>query len=143
MVEWKGIMLKVLLFRLLCSFQMNSDAYYVAPVQLAARMHADAGSIAFMYVNNYQLGSDSLNPDNKSPFPSWMGKKSFDLPCCSYFDSVSGTHHNVDLYLIFGFPWMPKELLPPTFPQGMPWTQMDRNMSDNFMETIRQFAKRK
>uniref|UniRef100_A0A5S6R0G0 COesterase domain-containing protein n=1 Tax=Trichuris muris TaxID=70415 RepID=A0A5S6R0G0_TRIMR len=99
---------------------LASDAYYVSPVSKAAQMRSEAGSIVYMYVNNYNF---STNPPNKERFlPVWMG-------AC----------HECDLFLLFGFPWMPKELLPRHL-RNVYWTDSDKNMSEVFMAMWKQYS---
>uniref|UniRef100_A0A914VWW6 Carboxylesterase type B domain-containing protein n=1 Tax=Plectus sambesii TaxID=2011161 RepID=A0A914VWW6_9BILA len=102
--------------------ELASDTYYVAPVSLSAHLHSSAGSRTFMYVNNYNFSKGALN-QNQSFLPSWMG-------VC----------HECDLYMLFGFPWMPKRLLPPRF-REVNWTETDKNASEAFMTIFRQFAR--
>lgn len=97
---------------------MATDVYYVAPISLSAHLHSIAGSRVFMYVNNYEFGQGS----NKHFLPNWMN-------VC----------HDCDLYLLFGFPFMPKELLPKHF-ENINWTASDRNASQLFSSIFRQFA---
>lgn len=52
---------------------------------------------------------------------------------------VSGVCHDCDLYLLFGFPFMPQNLLPQQL-QGVNWTATDRNASQIFLTIFRQFA---
>ncbi|MFH4983107.1 hypothetical protein AB6A40_009816 [Gnathostoma spinigerum] len=99
--------------------QLVTDAYYTAPISLSARLHSASGSRVFMYVNNYVIGQ---NGDRRS-FPSW-------LKVC----------HDCDLYLLFGFPFMPKNLLPKRH-VDVSWTASDRNASQLFMFIYRQFAR--
>ncbi|EJW75185.1 hypothetical protein WUBG_13906, partial [Wuchereria bancrofti] len=97
---------------------MVTDAYYVAPISLSAHLHSAAGSRVFMYVNNYEFGRGS----NQQLFPNWM-------TVC----------HDCDLYLLFGFPFMPKDLLPKHF-ENITWTDADRNASQLLTSIFRQFA---
>ncbi|VDK68728.1 unnamed protein product [Litomosoides sigmodontis] len=97
---------------------MTTDAYYVAPISLSAYLHSLAGSRVFMYVNNYEFGRGS----NKRFLPNWM-------TVC----------HDCDLYLLFGFPFMPKDLLPKRF-ESISWTDADRNASQLLTSIFRQFA---
>ncbi|CAG9531454.1 unnamed protein product [Cercopithifilaria johnstoni] len=97
---------------------MATDAYYVAPISLSAHLHSAAGSRVFMYVNNYEFGRGS----SKRFFPNWM--------------SVC---HDCDLYLLFGFPFMSKDLLPKHF-GNISWTDADRNASQLLTSVFRQFA---
>ncbi|KFD72688.1 hypothetical protein M514_01814 [Trichuris suis] len=100
---------------------LASDAYYVSPVSKSAQMRSESGSIVYMYVNSYNF---STNPPNKERFlPIWMG-------AC----------HECDLFLLFGFPWMPKELLPRHL-RNVYWTDSDKNMSEVFMAMWKQFAR--
>ncbi|EFO25645.2 carboxylesterase [Loa loa] len=98
--------------------RMATDAYYVAPISLSAHLHSAAGSPVFMYVNNYEFGQGS----NQRFFPDWMA-------VC----------HDCDLYLLFGFPFMSKDLLPKYF-RNMSWTDADRNASQLLTSIFRQFA---
>uniref|UniRef100_A0A915PEC8 Ribosomal protein L23/L25 N-terminal domain-containing protein n=1 Tax=Setaria digitata TaxID=48799 RepID=A0A915PEC8_9BILA len=88
---------------------MLTDAYYVAPISLSAHLHSAAGSQVFMYANNYEFGRGS------------------------------GVCHDCDLYLLFGFPYMPKNLLPKYF-ESITWTDADRNASQLLTFVFRQFA---
>uniref|UniRef100_A0A2K6VU02 COesterase domain-containing protein n=1 Tax=Onchocerca volvulus TaxID=6282 RepID=A0A2K6VU02_ONCVO len=97
---------------------MATDAYYVAPISLSAHLHSMTGSRVFMYVNNYEFGQGS----NKRFFPNWM--------------SVC---HDCNLYLLFGFPFMSRNLLPKHF-ENMTWTDADRNASHLLTTIFRQFA---
>ncbi|KRY27852.1 Neuroligin-3, partial [Trichinella spiralis] len=99
-----------------------SDAYYVAPVSKSAQLHSESGSIVYMYVNNYNFSTGA--PNGERFFPAWMG-------VC----------HDCDLYLLFGFPWMPKEFLPQNL-RSVLWTDTDKNVSDTFMSMWKQFARR-
>ncbi|KRY51457.1 Neuroligin-1, partial [Trichinella britovi] len=103
-----------------CEFA--SDAYYVAPVSKSAQLHSESGSIVYMYVNNYNFSTGA--PNGERFFPAWMG-------VC----------HDCDLYLLFGFPWMPKEFLPQNL-RSVLWTDTDKNVSDTFMSMWKQFARR-
>lgn len=51
-----------------------------------------------------------------------------------------GSCHECDLYLLFGFPFMPNELLPKQF-ANVEWLDVDRNASQLFSSIIRQFVK--
>ncbi|VIO89633.1 Carboxylesterase family protein [Brugia malayi] len=97
---------------------MVTDAYYVAPISLSAHLHSAAGSRVFMYVNNYEFGRGS----SQQLFPNWM-------TVC----------HDCDLYLLFGFPFMSKDLLPKHF-ENITWTDADRNASQLLTSIFRQFA---
>ncbi|KHN80933.1 Neuroligin-4, Y-linked [Toxocara canis] len=99
--------------------ELTTDAYYVAPVSLSAHLHSAAGSRVFMYVNNYEFG---LGTDKRF-LPSWVG-------VC----------HDCDLYLLFGFPFMCSELLPP-YLASVQWTEFDRNASQLFTSVYRQFLR--
>lgn len=57
---------------------MATDAYYAAPVSLAAQLRSEAGSMVFMYVNSYNFSTGGLNP-NENFLPPWMGTKIFFL----------------------------------------------------------------
>ncbi|VDN03666.1 unnamed protein product [Thelazia callipaeda] len=96
--------------------RMITDAYYVAPVSLSAYLHSVAGSRVFMFVNNYEFGKSW----NTSLFPDWMN-------VC----------HDCDLYLLFGFPFMPKEFLQSRF-TNIIWTDTDRNASQLLTSVFRQ-----
>ena len=93
------------------------------PISVSAHLHSDTGSRTFMYVNNYNFSKTRENTPSQKYFPSWMGS-------C----------HECDLYLLFGFPFMPKHLLPKHF-QPIEWYETDRNASYLFGAFIRQFVK--
>lgn len=78
-----------------------------------------------MYVNNYNFSENRQNTPDPAPgvFPAWMG-------AC----------HDCDLYLLFGFPFMPKELLPPHY-NKLEWYDVDRNASQLFSSMFLQFFK--
>ncbi|KAK0406745.1 hypothetical protein QR680_018777 [Steinernema hermaphroditum] len=99
---------------------LTTDAYYTSPVAQAAHLRSAAGHRVFMYVNNYNF---SKRTDGQKFFPDWMG-------VC----------HECDLYLMFGFPFMPKDLVPPRL-RHINWTDTDRNASQTFGLIIRQFVK--
>uniref|UniRef100_A0A915KXJ7 Carboxylesterase type B domain-containing protein n=1 Tax=Romanomermis culicivorax TaxID=13658 RepID=A0A915KXJ7_ROMCU len=104
--------------------KMATDAYYLAPVSLSARLHSESGSMVFMYVNAYNFSTGALNPDENF-LPSWM--------------SVC---HDCELYLLFGFPWMPKRFLPFHL-RNVSWTDSDKSASKIFMSMIKKFAETK
>lgn len=52
---------------------MTTDAYYTAPVSLAAQLRSEAGSMVFMYVNEYNFSTGALNI-HENFLPRWMGK---------------------------------------------------------------------
>jgi hypothetical protein len=122
---------------------MTSDTYYVAPVSLSAHLHASTGSRVFMYVNNYNFSKGALNP-NQTFMPSWMGELKPLLICLDFVpissDTCSGVCHDCDLYLLFGFPWMPKNVLPLRM-RDVQWTDTDKNASEVFMTIFRQYSK--
>ncbi|TKR82195.1 hypothetical protein L596_015956 [Steinernema carpocapsae] len=99
---------------------LATDAYYTAPISQAADLRSKAGHRVFMYVNNYNF---SKRTDGEQPIPDWMG-------VC----------HECDLYLLFGFPFFPKELLPSNV-RYINWTESDRNASQTFGAFVRQFVK--
>ncbi|VDN29879.1 unnamed protein product [Gongylonema pulchrum] len=55
------------------------------------------------------------------------------------YEHLTSVCHDCDLYLLFGFPFMPKELLPKQL-QNVTWTGADRNASQIFSLIFRQFA---
>lgn len=124
-------------------FQMCTDAYYTAPVGLAAQMRSEAGSIVYMYVNSYNFSTGALNPSQYF-LPYWMGKSNFGLSLNRLDDgwSLAGVCHECDLMLLFGFPWMPRHLIPAHL-RNVQWTDYDKNMSEVFMAMWQQFAKKK
>lgn len=91
----------------------------------SAHLHSLTGSRTFVYVNNYNFSHHHLNTNNFSShvFPDWIGS-------C----------HECDLYLLFGFPFMPKELLPKPF-NSITWYDVDQNASQLFSSFFRQFIK--
>uniref|UniRef100_A0A914ZCY3 Carboxylesterase type B domain-containing protein n=2 Tax=Parascaris univalens TaxID=6257 RepID=A0A914ZCY3_PARUN len=99
--------------------ELTTDAYYVAPICLSAYLHSAGGSRVFMYVNNYEFGRGG----DKRFLPSWIG-------VC----------HDCDLYLLFGFPFMRSDLLPPHL-ADVQWTDFDRNASQLFTSLYRQFLR--
>uniref|UniRef100_A0A7I4Z1D1 COesterase domain-containing protein n=2 Tax=Haemonchus contortus TaxID=6289 RepID=A0A7I4Z1D1_HAECO len=92
-----------------------TDAYYTAPVSLSAHLHSAAGSRTFMYVNNYNLSRTGF-------IPGWMGS-------C----------RECDLYLLFGYPFLPDDLRPYHL-RGVNFTDMDRNASQLFSNIFRRFV---
>lgn len=107
------------------NFKLATDAYYTAPIDQSAYLHSLTGSRTFLYVNSYNFSAtrqNTLDPEPKV-FPAWMGS-------C----------HECDLYLLFGFPFMPKYLLPRQF-QNVTWYMDDRNASQIFSTMFRQFVK--
>lgn len=78
-----------------------------------------------MYVNNYNFSKtrDNVVHPEKKQFPAWMGS-------C----------HDCDLYLLFGFPFMPKDIIPKDF-KDVEWYDTDRNASQLFGAFVRQFVK--
>ncbi|KAI1730422.1 carboxylesterase family domain-containing protein [Ditylenchus destructor] len=108
--------------------ELITDAYYTAPISQSAHLHSLAGSRTFMYVNNFNFSHHKQNAQSD------QGKK---LPI---FPDWVGSCHECDLYLLFGFPFMPKELLPKPL-SNVPWMDIDRNASQLFSMFIRQFIK--
>lgn len=99
--------------------QFATDAYYTAPMQLSAHLHSASGSRVFQYVNNYNFSKE--HPDLEF-IPDWMG-------VC----------RDCDLYLMFGYPFLPDELRPIGL-RGINFTDMDRNASRTFSNIIRRFT---
>uniref|UniRef100_A0AC35EZ91 Carboxylesterase type B domain-containing protein n=1 Tax=Panagrolaimus sp. PS1159 TaxID=55785 RepID=A0AC35EZ91_9BILA len=104
--------------------ELTTDTYYTAPISLSAHLHSATGSRTFMYVNNYNFSKTRENTPSQKYFPPWMG-----------------TCHECDLYLLFGFPFMPRKLLPKHF-QPIEWYETDRNASYLFGAFVRQFIKK-
>ncbi|KAL3096936.1 hypothetical protein niasHS_002652 [Heterodera schachtii] len=104
-----------------------TDAYYTQPITQSAHLHSDTGSRTFLYVNNYNFSKQRENtvaPNGEVPiFPAW-----------------AGSCHDCDLFLLFGFPFMPPELLPKAI-RLVSWTDTDRNASQLFSSFVRQFTK--
>uniref|UniRef100_A0AC35UCI7 COesterase domain-containing protein n=1 Tax=Rhabditophanes sp. KR3021 TaxID=114890 RepID=A0AC35UCI7_9BILA len=101
--------------------ELLSDIYYVTPITQTADLFSKAGSRVFMYVNNYNFSRVNMNKSDH--FPAWMGGG-----------------HECDLYLLFGFPYLPKELLPLQF-QDFTFIEQDRNASFVFSTIVKQFVK--
>lgn len=99
--------------------QMATDVYYTSPISLSAHLHAETGSRVFFYVNNYNFSRD--NPKERF-LPDWMG-------VC----------RDCDLYMAFGYPFLPDELRPHIL-KGVNFTNMDRNASMTFSNIYRRFA---
>ncbi|CAK5077358.1 unnamed protein product [Meloidogyne enterolobii] len=78
-----------------------------------------------MYVNSYNFSAqrEALGVLPSPLFPSW-----------------TGSCHECDLYLLFGFPFMPQHLLPPQL-ASVEWLHVDKNASQLFSSFIRQFVK--
>ncbi|KAI6243936.1 COesterase domain-containing protein [Aphelenchoides fujianensis] len=91
----------------------------------SAYLHSLTGSRTFFYVNSYNFSASRQNTFDPAErvFPTWMGS-------C----------HECDLYLLFGFPFMPRHLLPKHF-QNVTWYMVDRNASQLFSTMFRQFVK--
>uniref|UniRef100_A0A7E4UW25 COesterase domain-containing protein n=1 Tax=Panagrellus redivivus TaxID=6233 RepID=A0A7E4UW25_PANRE len=104
--------------------ELTTDAYYTSPIVLSAHLHSLTGSRTFMYVNNYNFSKtrDGSTQEDRKNFPGWMG-------AC----------HECDLYLLFGFPFMPKELLPQQF-KDVSWYETDRNASQLFGSFVKAFV---
>jgi hypothetical protein len=104
---------------------LTTDAYYTAPIDQSAYLHSLTGSRTFQYVNSYNFSAARQNTLDPAPkvFPAWMGS-------C----------HECDLYLLFGFPFMPQHLLPRQF-QNVTWYHVDRNASQLFSTMFRQFVR--
>lgn len=103
---------------------MATDAYYTAPITQSAHLHSAAGSRTFMYVNSYNFSETRQNRVEKiDEFRDWMGS-------C----------HDCDLYLLFGFPFMDRSLIPDHL-KNITWYQTDRNASYLFTTMIRQFIR--
>ncbi|KAI6209182.1 hypothetical protein M3Y96_00194400 [Aphelenchoides besseyi] len=102
-----------------------TDAYYTAPIDQSAYLHSLTGSRTFFYVNTYNFSASRQNTFDPAErvFPTWMG-----------------TCHECDLYLLFGFPFMPRHLLPQHF-KNVTWYMVDRNASQLFSTMFRQFIK--
>ncbi|KAL7080090.1 hypothetical protein ACQ4LE_000284 [Meloidogyne hapla] len=104
--------------------ELITDTYYVQPISQSAHLHSESGSRTWMYVNSYNFSAQREALGMSSPyFPSW-----------------TGSCHECDLYLMFGFPFMPKHLLPPQL-ASIVWLQVDKNASQLFSSFIRQFVK--
>ncbi|KAI6205638.1 hypothetical protein M3Y94_00814900 [Aphelenchoides besseyi] len=105
--------------------QLVTDAYYTAPIDQSAYLHSLTGSRTFLYVNTYNFSASRQNTFDPAErvFPTWMG-----------------TCHECDLYLLFGFPFMPRHLLPQHF-KNVTWYMVDRNASQLFSTMFRQFIK--
>lgn len=58
---------------------------------------------------------------------------------CYFAIKIAAVCHDCDLYLLFGFPFMPEDLLPRRF-EHMTWTDADRNASQLLTTIFRQFA---
>uniref|UniRef100_A0A0N4Z6L7 COesterase domain-containing protein n=1 Tax=Parastrongyloides trichosuri TaxID=131310 RepID=A0A0N4Z6L7_PARTI len=101
--------------------ELLTDTFYVSPITQTAHLFSQAGSRVFMYVNNHNFSKSQMNMTDKY-FPPWMG-------VC----------HECDLYLMFGFPFLPKELRPLDF-QNYTFTSKDRNASFIFSKNIKQFV---
>uniref|UniRef100_A0A0N5AVS4 COesterase domain-containing protein n=1 Tax=Syphacia muris TaxID=451379 RepID=A0A0N5AVS4_9BILA len=108
-----------------------TDAYYVAPITLSAHLHSAAGSRTFFYVNNYRFDSG-----NTSFLPNWIGLNIINI---FLTPAALDVGHECDLYLLFGFPFMPNDLLPTHF-KDVKWSNKDRNASQLFTTIFRQFA---
>lgn len=104
---------------------MITDTYYTAPISQSAHLHSYTGSRTFLYVNNYNFSAQRQNTPEASEkaFPDWVG-------AC----------HECDLYLLFGFAFMPRELLPKPF-NNLTWFDVDRNASQLFSSFFHQFIK--
>ncbi|CAB3400982.1 unnamed protein product [Caenorhabditis bovis] len=99
--------------------QLATDAYYTAPMQLSAHLHSASGSRVFQYVNNYNFSKQ--HPEMEY-VPDWMG-------VC----------RECDLYLLFGYPFLPDELRPMAL-KGINFTEIDRNASRTFSNIFRRFT---
>uniref|UniRef100_A0A914GZ99 Carboxylesterase type B domain-containing protein n=1 Tax=Globodera rostochiensis TaxID=31243 RepID=A0A914GZ99_GLORO len=97
------------------------------PITQSAHLHSETGSRTFLYVNNYNFSKQRENvvtSNGEVPnFPAW-----------------SGSCHDCDLYLLFGFAFMPTDLLPKAI-RSIDWTDVDRNASQLFSSFVRQFVK--
>uniref|UniRef100_A0A0K0EPI2 COesterase domain-containing protein n=1 Tax=Strongyloides stercoralis TaxID=6248 RepID=A0A0K0EPI2_STRER len=98
-----------------------TDTFYVSPITQTAHLFSQAGSRIFMYVNNYNFSKNTMNMSDKH-FPPWMG-------VC----------HECDLYLLFGFPYLPTDLRPLNF-KNYTFTETDRNASFVFSKVVKQFV---
>uniref|UniRef100_A0A915LFM0 Carboxylesterase type B domain-containing protein n=1 Tax=Meloidogyne javanica TaxID=6303 RepID=A0A915LFM0_MELJA len=105
--------------------ELITDTFYVQPISQSAHLHSESGSRTWMYVNSYNFSAqrEALGVLPSPLFPSW-----------------TGSCHECDLYLLFGFPFMPQHLLPPQL-ASVEWLQVDRNASQLFSSFIRQFVK--
>lgn len=90
-----------------------------------------------MYVNNYNFSNHRQNLQLQDPL---IGS-SKPLTISKLFPDWVGTCHECDLYLLFGFPFMPKELLPAWPFAHVDWEQVDKNASQLFGSFFRQFIK--
>ncbi|CAD6187241.1 unnamed protein product [Caenorhabditis auriculariae] len=99
--------------------QLVTDAYYTAPISLSAHLHSSSGSRVFMYVNNYNFSKGS---EQFRFIPDWMG-------VC----------RECDLFLLFGYPWMPPELRYKDL-AGVTFTELDQNASQTFSNIFRRFT---
>lgn len=106
---------------------MVTDAYYTHPVTQSAHLHSLTGSRTFMYVNSYNFSAarDNREQAERSPqaFRSWMGS----CPEC-------------DLFLLFGFPFLDRQLMPKHLNEVV-WYDVDRNASYLFSSMVRQFVR--
>lgn len=109
--------------------QLATDAYYTAPIGLSAHLHSSAGSRVWMYVNNYNMSKATKE------IPDWMGRLLLLLPYIPF----PGQCRECDLYLGFGFPFLPSRLLPQHM-QGFNFSQADRNASQVMSNILRRFV---
>ncbi|CAI4228598.1 unnamed protein product [Auanema sp. JU1783] len=99
--------------------EMTTDCYYTSPIALSAHLHSASGSRTWMYVNNYNF---SRGNENFRFIYDWMG-------AC----------RECDLFLMFGYAFMPSELRPYHM-QNVSFTEHDRNASQVFSNFIRRFV---
>jgi hypothetical protein len=95
-----------------------------------------------MYVNNYNFSHHRVNTVDPAvcyPEAIYLWLTPFALKVTVFPDWI-GSCHECDLYLLFGFPFMPKELLPKPL-NNVTWYDVDRNASQLFGSFVRQFLK--
>lgn len=127
--------------------ELITDTYYTQPIAQSAHLHSDTGSRTWLYVNNYNFSKQRENVAARGSERAMAEAVAEARPMDGLqikppqqFPAWAGSCHECDLYLLFGFPFMPAELLPKQF-ADVDWLDVDRNASQLFSSFIRQFIK--